>query len=286
MSNDEFGLAPRRRRRITMTKAQATSAVGQSIVAAIISITEDGEITEQEARDLRALLDELDGTDVPAVDYLFDAIDDVLSDGKFDHADAWEMRCAFERVLPAPLRKRVFQEFDKAGAARARRSTSPQRAYLETLGVMISVDTTLEEAAALIDRAHEERPLPVSNRQLMVLRFWDRLAVASRGRRGVTRWMCGWYMDPRRKRAWELYKVESGDDGAQSDPESVPIGLGYKYLDRLQEEFTSALADAFAADAIPRSDEDAVRAGGVSLDGAVTATADAFAEALRSTEKK
>jgi hypothetical protein len=47
----------------------------------------------------------------------------------------------------------------------------------------------------------------------------------------IEQWQNQFYAeDPRRKAAWEAFKLEIGDDGSQHDPSCVPIGAGESYL--------------------------------------------------------
>lgn len=81
----------------------------------------------------------------------------------------------------------------------------------------------------MIERLKDNRP--ASQRQIMFLRFWGRPDLANRSRAEVTAWMTRFIdVDERRKHAWNMYKLEVGDDGSQGDPIRVPIGIGERYL--------------------------------------------------------
>ena len=74
----------------------------------------------------------------------------------------------------------------------------------------------------------------VSNRQMMVLRFWDQVKLVSLGRLEVSEWIDEWYsQDHRHLAAWEQWKRDHDDSGGQGDPSVVPIGAGFGYLKRL-----------------------------------------------------
>ena len=73
-----------------------------------------------------------------------------------------------------------------------------------------------------------QQPTP---RQMMILRFWNRMDLAQSSKEEVSDWLSQFYeQDPRRKEAWETYKHDSADDGSQHDPSCVPLGAGEHYL--------------------------------------------------------
>jgi hypothetical protein len=75
---------------------------------------------------------------------------------------------------------------------------------------------------------------PASNRQIMFLRFWNKMDLVNRSRHEISEWMDAFINEDRtRWMAWDLYKNESHDDGTQHDPSSVPIGAGEKYLKKI-----------------------------------------------------
>jgi hypothetical protein len=70
---------------------------------------------------------------------------------------------------------------------------------------------------------------------MMVLRFWDKVPPPEDwGKNEVIEWMDAWYTEnPARLYAWELYKKEVGDTGNIRDPESVGVGIGNAYLEKV-----------------------------------------------------
>ncbi len=57
---------------------------------------------------------------------------------------------------------------------------------------------------------------PPTQRQIMVLRFWNRLDLEHTSKMQVERWLEDFYrQDSRRKGAWELYKLKNEDDGTR-----------------------------------------------------------------------
>lgn len=121
-------------------------------------------------------------------------------------------------------------------------ATDRQRAFAEERGIEIADDATKGDAHELIDAwiaanpkgdFDKEKPSP---RQIMVLRFWAK-DTAGWTREGISAWMDAWYAeDGDRLAAWELFKQESGDAGAQDSPDRVPVGAGNSYLARIKSE--------------------------------------------------
>jgi hypothetical protein len=151
---------------------------------------------------------------------------------------------AIERVLPKGQRIVARNQRERAEdaaaalagtVARRELATAPQLKYLRALGVTPPEGMTKDQASETLDRLLSSRP-SVSNRQMMVLRFWDSLSVAERGRYGVSEWMDVFYAEDRdRPAAWEWWKEENADCGHQDPPEKVPVGIGPSYLARVKE---------------------------------------------------
>jgi hypothetical protein len=111
------------------------------------------------------------------------------------------------------------------------RATQNQIQYIRDLGGTVPVGMTKLYASMVIEkllRSGEGRPTP---RQIMVLRFWNRLDLAEKSKGEIERWLDQLYReDKRRKAAWELYKLKNHDDGAQHDPSWVKVGEGENCL--------------------------------------------------------
>lgn len=117
----------------------------------------------------------------------------------------------------SPQSRSTYSE-DRSGPA-----TEAQLRYLEDLGVNFKFGITKREASKLIDEALNSS-LSVSNRQMMVLRFFGKVDLAKKGRHAVSEWLDEWYSeDPSRKTAWDYWKEKNGDVGKQVDPTWVPI---------------------------------------------------------------
>ncbi len=237
--------------RVTLTKAQLSTEDVSSLRALLIEITKDGELSLGEIDTLKAWLTQRVGKcEVPAIHYLLETVNTVIRDGHVSPDDRLEIMLAIERVLPLPDRKEakaarinaqektaVVEESEEEDEteydADGESATEPQIAYIRALGGEVPANLGKWEASDLINKLRS-RPGSLSQRQMMVLRFWNKLDLAQSGRAAVSDWMDEWYSKDRRHlEAWELYKRETGDDGAQSDPTRVAVGAGYAYLKRL-----------------------------------------------------
>jgi len=245
MATKDYFLKPRPRR-LTLTKAQLSADAGRGLLDIVCRITADGRVSGEEVGELRAWLKQArtDFADVPPIAALRDVVENALADGTLTNEERSEIVEILLRILPADERRKAKARVDgakpsdtqvipriwpKSGRSPA---TEGQRGFMRTLRIDFDEHTiTKAEAIALIDRKLNSSR-DVSNRQMMVLRFWDKVALANRGKRWVSTWMDRWYEDdPRRIAAWERWKAENGDRGLQSDPTVVPIGAGYQILD-------------------------------------------------------
>lgn len=237
--------------RVTLTKGQAASAAGAQLLALLVEFTADGELSLGEVERLRVWLAENNATDVPAVAWLRELVADVLTDGRVTSAERVGILLAIERVMPkdqrviASARRKAAAEVAREDEFEDKRyevsdgsdygsATEPQRRYILALGGKVTTDMSISEASELIDRLLSSSS-SVSNRQMMVLRFWNRVEVSREGRHAVSEWMDVWYAeDPDRQAAWTLWKEDNGDVGRQDNPEKVPLGVGDNYLWRVK----------------------------------------------------
>jgi len=120
------------------------------------------------------------------------------------------------------------------------RATDKQFEYIRSLGGNPKADLTRAAAEEVIPQLQQEQYKSTamqsapSPRQIMVLRFWDRMDLTQTSKWEVEQWLDQFYReDPRRRTAWETFKLENGDDGSQHDPSFVPIGAGTGYLKKV-----------------------------------------------------
>lgn len=265
------------RTRVTLTKSVRSSEAGAELLKLLTGITDDGRISDAEISSLRAWLAQArsDFSDIPAIAALRDVVEEALADGTVTNDERREIVGIILRILPAEERKTADQKVKSAASKtgriyymkpgpepepepepgpksgsragsgqrsgprppRMRPATEPQLAYLRALNVSVDEATiTKEEASAEIELALNSSA-GVSNRQMMVLRFWNNVAIANRGRRAVSDWMDQWYSeDPDRIAAWELWKEAHGDCGRQVDPACVPLGAGFEWIKKVRPQ--------------------------------------------------
>lgn len=236
--------------RVSLTKKQLTTAEGMELLSLLVAITKDGEASLGEVQHLRDWLDAKASADLPAITWLREIVGAVLADGKVTPEERVEMLLAFERVLPPE--ERVVAKLNRksadlaAGQAEVKPkkkatrwedhpATDNQIGYMGFLGIAFDPKTiTKGQATTLIS---ERLNASISNRQMMVLRFWNKPELAKLGSRQVSEWIDEWYTkDTRHRAAWTLWKQESGDTGGQGDPERVPIGIGFEVMKRVPVE--------------------------------------------------
>jgi hypothetical protein len=111
------------------------------------------------------------------------------------------------------------------------KATEGQLQYIRDLGGNPTAGLNHADAGEIIKQLlARQQPTP---RQMMILRFWNKTDLMQSSKDEVAAWLEQFYNeDPRRKAAWETFKLETGDDGSQHDPSSVPIGAGEIYLNK------------------------------------------------------
>lgn len=228
--------------RVSLSKKQLTTEAGQALLKLLADVTQDGALSDAEVHQLRDWLDaNKECSEVPAIAWLRELLEAVLADGKVAHDERWDLLLAFDKVFPPE--ERVLAKLRRKNALREATSwsdqpaTSKQVAYLQVLGVQFNASRiTKAEASDLITKAQERDRNAPSNRQMMVLRFWDQVALADEGKVAVGDWMDAWYQkDDRHRDAWDLWKVENGLASGQGDPSLVPIGEGFRVLPRVKD---------------------------------------------------
>ena len=114
-------------------------------------------------------------------------------------------------------------------------ATERQLDYIANLGGTPRKGMTKGEASEYIDALRGKNPRSAETptpRQMMVLRFWDKLDYKTKSKDRISGWLDEWYeSDPDRLKAWELFKHEHNDP---QKPEAVKIGIGQEYLKRIK----------------------------------------------------
>jgi hypothetical protein len=251
--------------RVTLSEKDCAAPVGQELIALLMDIEDDGVLTPGEIGRLIAWLDKHVDSEIPAVQWLLLVAHRLVRGREHTPSAIYEMQAAIERALPKRYRVEVIEKRREAAkhqpASEAmlqhirdlgghpppgltneqayamkealwNQPTEPQLNYIRNLGMIPPSGLTKETASHLIDQLLHQRN-GASPRQMMVLRFWNRLDLVHRSKAEVTEWMNEFYdEEPRRKLAWEMFKAEYGDDGSQHDPSWVPVGAGFTYLEK------------------------------------------------------
>lgn len=220
--------------RLALTKKQLATKAGEDLLLLLVEITQDGELTDAEASNLLAWVrQQSECVDVPGIALLSEVVGAAVADGVISGVERREIVATIQRILPK-------EERDAAADHRARREgrdfLRPSKGMLQfmrALQLATPDDLSHADCALQLKNLLDGREEP-SNRQVMVLRFWDRTDLAGSGKCGVSAWMTELYGRAEGHReAWELWKSDSGDDGRQGDPNRVPIGAGFDYLKKI-----------------------------------------------------
>jgi len=238
--------------RLTLTKKEVESEVGEKLRDYLWWIAEDGYVSDEEIKHMQGWLNASEGVShIAAFHYLKELVNGVLLDGVIDEPERVEIHRAILRVLPkdyrehANSRKNLLEKDRKASVAieegrkaiqktKQNLATDRQIAYLKDLGGDLSQNMTKVEASKQITKLTQRT---ATVRQQMVLKFWGRSDLSTNSVDEVSDWMDAWYdADPRRIEAWELWKDEVGDYGIRdfSYIERVPEGGGNIYLKKVE----------------------------------------------------
>jgi hypothetical protein len=158
----------------------------------------------------------------------------VCADGKITDEEIFEIQLGIERVLPKEYRTQIAEA--RKTAYNSQPASANQLDAIEGITHQRPVGLSRREASEMLDGLFTDPP--ASNRQIMFLRFWNRMDLTTKPRREISEWMDSFIQaDHARWLAWDLFKDECGDDGSQRDPSFVPIGAGEKYLAKVYQEF-------------------------------------------------
>jgi hypothetical protein len=227
--------------RITMTNSQANSEYGRGLIESLKLICHDEVIGLDEIQILHGLLSG-GPKDLPAVPFLRRLTTSILLDGDVKGYEAYELRLAIKRVLPKVTGERLIpapgknpepiDEDDASEDPVEEPATERQLTYIRELGGIPTPGLGQWAASDLIHQLKGDRG--ATNRQKMVLRFWGREDLMTQSSAAISAWLDEFYGgNPLRSAAWHLYKVESGGDERQKDPNGVPVAAGIKYFDRI-----------------------------------------------------
>jgi len=112
-----------------MTKLQIQAGIGLDLLQLLQTVTEDGQLTPQEATVLRVWLDQHADTDLPAITYLRGVLQRVLADGRLTPEREKLLYEAVERVLPPEYRQEAMMHRREL-KAEAKKRADEERARL------------------------------------------------------------------------------------------------------------------------------------------------------------
>ena len=216
--------------RLSLTKGQLASPVGQDFLGLLLEIGKDGVLEYEELERLSDFLNQHKNCEITGISFLFNLMVEVCEDQKITPEELVEIQLGIERVLPPATRAEIKRSrLALLPPPLPEPATERQLEYILILGGTPPPFLSKWDASELIDQLKQSPP--ASPRQIMFLRFWGRMDLVSCSRDEVTAWMSDFIdEDERRKRAWNRYKEQIGDDGSQRDPAFVPIGIGPNYL--------------------------------------------------------
>jgi hypothetical protein len=117
-------------------------------------------------------------------------------------------------------------------AAASITATPNQLEVIRAFGLEAEADFSQVEADQIIARMlskQTDKPA-LLDRQMQILRFWNRIELALLSREAVAQWLNQFYdEDPRRQAAWEKFQAEYAHIW-QDEPYWVPIGVCESYL--------------------------------------------------------
>jgi hypothetical protein len=228
-----------KRTRITLTKAECDSPTGKRLIDLIVSMCHDGCLDISEVEQLHIFL-RGDASTMAAIPYLRAITREAVADGAINDAEAFALKLAFERIIPKEARGIVtthlqniglpaLHEYDEAQAWTEHEATHKQIAYIVDLGGTIAPRMTKGEASQLIEQLLERRP--PTPRQIMLLRFFNRLDLLQATKDDVSLWLDQLYAsDERLERAWDRFKRETNHDPFGQDASIVPVGVFKNYV--------------------------------------------------------
>jgi hypothetical protein len=220
-------------RRVTLTRAHLKLPQVEDLVVLLVNIASDGVLEHEELQKLTDWLNTNSHLDVPAVRFLVDLMVRICEDGKLAVEEVFEIQLAIERILPKEYRTQVTDA--RKAAYYDQPASENQLDAIQSFTRNRPAGLTRREASEMLDNLFENPP--PSNRQIMLLRFWNRMDLVNSSRHEISEWIDAFTSaDHARWLAWSLFKEEYGDDGSQRDPSFVPVGIGERYLERVYSQ--------------------------------------------------
>lgn len=96
---------PAPKRRLSLTKTQRHTAAGAELLSLCQTATEDGSLSDEEIAGLFEWLKDNKETDLPAIVFLTETVESILSDGRVTKEERNALYSAVEAILPLDVRK-------------------------------------------------------------------------------------------------------------------------------------------------------------------------------------
>jgi len=91
-------------KQVTLSKAHRNTPEGRALIALLIELSDDGQVTREEMERLRQWLEVDRGVDFPACAFLYEVLDTIAADGEISEEELDRLALAIERVLPSDVR--------------------------------------------------------------------------------------------------------------------------------------------------------------------------------------
>ena len=206
-----------------------------TLLAALRQGGPDRPFTDEEARRLRDWLALYRASELSKIGFLREALESMVARKTASEADLLDVHLAIVRVVPA-----LADAFDEATQPnwRDERLSEVQMSLVTRSRGSISPLATKGEAAHMLARLFGEQP--ITPRQAMAMRFWDRDPRPGESPLAISAWLEEFYQeDPDRRRAWNLFWAERARDAGES--ELAADGVGQTYLVRIKQGGIAAL---------------------------------------------
>jgi len=220
---------------VKLTEEQLKKNTAKHLLTLLDEVSADGVLTDEEIKQMDAWLSHVDDEGIPAMIFLRTLIHDVLEDHVITEVERQDIVFAILRVMPDDISHAARLRYGTMFGCEDRllggtHVTKGQEKMMEVLYLPIPRNCTRDQACDLIMAAIDKR-CESSGIHAMVLRFWGREDLVSY-RSAACEWLDRWYAeDPDRYAAWVLWSKEHPEC---CSPESVTVGEGNEYLERLK----------------------------------------------------
>ena len=215
--------------KFAVSDEHAMTRVGELLISALVRISADGKLSNSDITALSGWLNKASSlSDIPGLHFLREEVDAVLEDGIISEPERRLLIKSILKVLPAKARELASHQFavaEKQAANSAMQKATPKQAEcIKQLGGVFNPGFTQLQADQEIDQLYQSHP---TQRQLMILRFWDRTSLEDKSVEVVAKWLDAWYEeDYHRRIAWTKWHKQNPHCAV----DDVPRGIGISVL--------------------------------------------------------